>query len=61
MDGQQRSIMKARKFTSFEEMKSFESKSTNDDLSVKKHKEFERIIKEIRSANVQSDGRRSKQ
>lgn len=38
-----------KKFTSFDDLKSYESKAIDKVLSLKKHKRFEKIIKEIRS------------
>ncbi len=38
-----------KKFTTFEDLKSYESKTMNNTISLKKHKVFERIIKEIKS------------
>jgi hypothetical protein len=41
--------MKVKKFATFDELKSYESKSVNEALSLKKHKMFEKFIKELRS------------
>ncbi len=39
-----------KKFASFEEMKSYESKSVKVASSLKKHNDFEKVIVAIRSA-----------
>ncbi len=45
--------MKAvKKFSSFHDLKSSESKSKKNSLSLKKHKDFEKVIREIRSAKI---------
>lgn len=36
-----------KKFTTFEELKSYETKATHNVLNLKKHKIFEKVIKEI--------------
>lgn len=41
-----------RKFESFEELKSSEKKTLNQAESLKKHKEFERVIKDFKSVKV---------
>ena len=38
-----------KKFTTFDELKSYEGKTVNQTLSLKKHKMFEKFIKELRS------------
>jgi hypothetical protein len=46
--------MKAvRKFTTFEELKSCESKTMKDASSLKKHNDFEKVIMDIRSVVVE--------
>ncbi len=45
--------MKAvKKFTTFEDLKSYESKTVNHSLSLKKHNDFEKVIKSLKSDNV---------
>jgi hypothetical protein len=44
-----------KKFTTFEDLKSCESKTTDHSLSLKKHNDFEKVIKDIRSAKVQNN------
>lgn len=45
--------MKAvKKFATFEELKSYETKTTNYEVSLKKHSNFEKVIKEIRYNKV---------
>ena len=39
-----------RKFTSFDELKSCESKPVNRASRLKKHRDFEKVIMEIRAA-----------
>jgi hypothetical protein len=43
-----------KKFTSFEDLKSSESKTVDDKLSFKKHNDFEKVIKEIYSVKLRS-------
>ena len=38
-----------KKFTTFEDLKSYESKTTKNIVSLKKHKVFKKIIMEIKS------------
>ncbi len=45
--------MKAvKKFTTFEDLKSYESKTVDYAVSLKKHNEFEKVIKDIKSNKV---------
>jgi len=44
-----------KKFTSFEDLKSSESQTADDKLSLKKHNDFEKVIKEIYSSKVRSN------
>jgi hypothetical protein len=44
-----------KKFTSFEDLKSSESKAVDDKSRLKKHNNFEKTIKEIYSAKVHSN------
>lgn len=41
-----------RKYTTFEKLKSIEEKVVDYRTSIKKHNEFERVIKSIRSEKV---------
>jgi hypothetical protein len=54
--------MKAvKKFATFEDLKSYESKTMNYEVSLKKHSNFEKVIKNIRSDKVgKSNQRKSK-
>ncbi len=54
--------MKAvKKFETFEDLKSYESKTMNYEVSLKKHNNFEKVIKDIRSNKVgKSSQRKSK-
>ena len=46
-------IMKAvKKFETFEDLKSYKSKTANHPLSLKKHNDFEKVIKDIKSNNA---------
>ena len=46
--------MKAiKKFKSFDQLKSDESNMTENSLSLKRHMEFEKLIKNIRTKNVE--------
>lgn len=44
-----------KKFTSFEELKSSEKEADNYELSMQRHKEFEKVFKHIRSIIVQGE------
>ena len=45
--------MKAvKKFTSFEDLKSCESKTINHAVRLKKHNDFEKVIKNLQSDNA---------
>ena len=45
--------MKAvKKFTSFEDLKSSDSKKVSDELRLKKHNNFEKVIRDIKSENA---------
>lgn len=51
----------AKKFTTFEELKSYESNTKNPIERLKKHEAFEKVIKDIRSLKVsKSDRTKSK-
>jgi hypothetical protein len=56
-------IMKAvKKFSTFEDLKSYESKPLNYKASLKKHQEFEKIIMDMKVKKVhKGDKSRSKQ
>jgi|HubBroStandDraft_6_1064221.scaffolds.fasta_scaffold1243018_2 hypothetical protein len=58
----QKEIMKAvKKFTTFEDLKSYESKAVHYAASLKKHNDFEKVIKDITSNKVRrSNNRKSK-
>ena len=45
-------MKKAEKFTTFDELKSSESNTLNTALTMKKHSEFEKVIREIMSVNL---------
>jgi hypothetical protein len=47
-----------KKFTTFEEMKSCESKATNAQSSLKKHNNFKKVMMDIRAAKVLQDNAR---
>lgn len=55
--------MKAvKKFTSFEDLKSYDSNTADQEPSLKKHTGFEKMIKDIRSNNARkSDHNKFKQ
>lgn len=45
--------MKAvKKFETFEDLKSYESKTINYEVSLKKHSDFEKVIKDLRANKV---------
>jgi len=44
-----------KKFSTFDELKSFENKSLNYETIIKKHHVFEKVIKEIRSIKITKD------
>jgi hypothetical protein len=44
-----------KKFKTFEELKSFESKPEKYPISKKKHNEFEKVIMNIRSIKISQD------
>jgi hypothetical protein len=44
-----------KKFTSFEDLKSSESKTVDAKSSLKKHNDFEKVIKDIYSVKVRSN------
>ena len=41
-----------KKFTTFDELKSCENKTSKDTSSLRKHNDFEKVIMEIRSIKV---------
>lgn len=45
-------MKKAKKFSSFEDLKSSERKTVDNKLSVKRHNDFERVVKHIYSIKV---------
>ena len=45
-------MQKAKKFTSFEDLKASEKKAVDKKLSMKRHNDFERVIKHIYSIKV---------
>ena len=48
-----------KKFTSFEELKSYKTKSTSHASRVKKHNDFKTVIKSIASAAAQKPNQSS--
>lgn len=51
-----------KKYTTFDELKSSEIKTTKYALSLKKHNEFEKVILDIRSnKNIQANQNKPKQ
>ncbi len=45
-----------KKFTTFEELKACENKTSKYSSILKKHTNFEKVIKEIRSIKIINDG-----
>lgn len=48
-------MLTVKKFTSFEELKADAKEAENYELSMQRHKEFEKVFKHIRSIIVQNE------